>query len=192
MLALRVDMCKSSWVSKTAQINRNHMEKNNRPDIAAAKVIEQLYLLEELTFREMQELIYNFSKDVLLNGDSFKESQDTEETLEKAKYYNEKINQFILGIINTQELRKFRIKAIEFYEKTTKQPYRNILEFISKGLFDEEISMFHDYGVDMHFSMLLFTLLKTEKPTLCQQFVDYLSSSKIMQTHKSQNNNKPS
>ncbi|MBF9263996.1 hypothetical protein [Paracidovorax cattleyae] len=168
------------------------MKENNRPDIAAAKFIERLYLLEELSFREIQEIIYNFSKDILLNCDSFRKSHCSEETLERAKYYSEQINQFLLGNIDAQALRKSRINAIEFYNKITNQPDRNILEFISKGLFDEEISMFHDYGADMHFSMLLFTLLKTEEPMLCQQFVDYLSRSKIMQTHKSPDNKESS
>ncbi|GKT02169.1 hypothetical protein AVKW3434_22290 [Acidovorax sp. SUPP3434] len=156
------------------------MEEEYRPDIEVAKILEKKYNLDDLSFQDAQQIIYDFATEILIGNDSIQK-----ENKEKATQYIKKINDFISGKIDTQTLRKFRVEAIKSSKTIEKQPDKNIIEFITKGLFDEEMSMFNEYGAEMHFEMLLFTLKETEESKICQQFLDFLLCSPIMKKHES-------
>lgn len=156
------------------------MEENYRPDIEVAKILEKKYHLDDLSFQEAQQVICNFAAEILIDSDSIQK-----ENREKATQYNGKIKDFLAGKIDTQTLRKIRVEAIKFSQTIERQPDRNIIEFITKGLFDEEMSMFNEYGAEMHFEMLLFTLKETKKSKICHKFLDFLSSSPIMKKYES-------
>lgn len=159
------------------------MKERDRPDIDAGKVLEREYSLEEFRFEEIGLIVYGFTRDVLLKDQAIA-GRMSERVAVKANEYNDAIDAFLSGRLDARLLKEIRVDAMRFFEGVNLDLERSILEFISKGLFDEQSSMFDEYGAQMHFAMLLFTLGKTREPGICSKFLDYMRAHPVMKQHE--------
>jgi len=159
------------------------MKEGDRPDIDAGRALEREYLLDELRFEEIGMLVHGFTREVLLKDQAFA-GRIAEGVAVKASECNEAINAFLSGRIDPRLLKEIRVDAMRFLAGVEPDLERYILEFISKGLFDEQSSMFGEYGAEMHVAMLFFTLSKTREPGICSMFLGHIRSHPVMKKYE--------
>ncbi|WP_369943826.1 hypothetical protein [Xanthomonas medicagonis] len=159
------------------------MKEGDRPDIDAGRALEREYVLDEFRFEEIGTIVHGFTREVLLKDQAFA-GGIAEDVAVKASEYNEAISAFLLGRIDPRLLKEIRVDAMRFFADIELDRERYTLEFISKGLFDAQSSMFGEYGAEMHFAMLFFTLGNTGEPGICSMFLDYLRAHPVMKKYE--------
>ena len=161
----------------------NKIDNSTRLDVVENHRLDSLIDWESWKYEDFLWIVHDFVLDIFIKKNKLKEIGASEEIVSKVIDYNNVLNKYLLGFIDSDTLNDEGSKA-DCLVDTLKGIDKKIIESIKTGLSDSTRSCFPEYDAGFLFGIMLSDFYKFEDGLIYKNFGQYIEQHEKTQIYK--------